>query len=153
MFSTLQHEKTKEKASNWIESIDLENPTPQQMEEVYFVAYRLYEEKRYQDSLSFFRLLTSMEMHYNHWLGLGACYQKLKEYQQAIKTYQKMLILFQDQPLAYVHVYMADCYFMLQDSTEGLKALEAALQETKQTQDQRIKDHVAFMKALWKEKK
>jgi type III secretion system low calcium response chaperone LcrH/SycD len=114
------------------------------------LAFFLYREQQYRDASHFFRLLVaSRPSEAKYWKSLGACFQMLKEYEQAINCYISAQILNKNQPDPYLYVHAADCYFVLQQKEAGLKALEAARFIAKEKNDRRILKHVALMRDLW----
>lgn len=114
----------------------LENPSgldrvfPEFSEEslsaLYAMGYELYRNGKYEDAKNFFRILTladSFERKY--WMGLAACLQMLKDYNNAIESYSAAAI--QDPSDPYAHWHAADCYFQLGNLSKAKEALESAL--------------------------
>lgn len=125
--------------------------TPEhKIQEIYALAYALYNNKEYVEASHFFRLLAlSRPDAAKYWKAFGACLQMLKEYEQAIECYQTAQNLNDSSPDPYLDVYIADCYFTMHKAEEGLKALETALSHAAQRQDQYILSHVEFMRGVW----
>jgi len=100
--------------------------SPDSLSELYALGYELYRNGKYEDGKCFFRFLTlvnSFERKY--WMGLGACYQMLKSYPEAIECYSAAAI--QDPMDPYVHMHAADCYFLMNNLDKAKEALESAL--------------------------
>jgi type III secretion system low calcium response chaperone LcrH/SycD len=79
------------------------------VEGLYAQAYHHYNSGRYKDAARLFvslQLLDGMEPKYP--LGLGACYQMLEEYQNAIITYSTVAISDPENPVPHYHA--SDCY-------------------------------------------
>jgi secretion system chaperone SscA len=143
----------------WKEAVEEQNQpflssTPERLKEMYYIAYRLYSDKRYQDSLAFFRSLTAANpLEAKYWKGLGASLQMLNDYQQALRCYHCIEVLDKEKRDPYLFLSIADCYFGLKQINRGLTALEEAhLQATKQ-KDSKVLNHVALMRKLWSNNK
>ncbi len=131
-----------------------ENPLAQvadaKIQEMYALAYALYNHKEYQEANHLFRLLTLARPRVvKYQKAFGACLQQLKAYDQAIECYQTAQCLNRDHPDPYLDVYIADCYFTMHQAEKGLKALEKALEHAAQRQDHYILSHVEFMRSVW----
>lgn len=93
----------------------------------YTIAYDFYRNGKYGDAKNFFRLLTvadSFERKY--WMGLGACCQMLKAYEEAVDCYSVAAL--QDPSDLYAHWHAADCFFHLGKLDQAQEALNSALQ-------------------------
>lgn len=100
--------------------------SPDSLEALYAMAYELYRNGKHSDAKDFFRFLTlinSFERKY--WMGLGACYQMLKHYPEAIECYSAAAI--QDPMDPYVHMHAADSYFLMNNLEKAREALESAI--------------------------
>ncbi|HEV8051387.1 MAG TPA: SycD/LcrH family type III secretion system chaperone [Parachlamydiaceae bacterium] len=100
--------------------------SPDSLSALYSMGYQLYRNGKYEDAKCFFRFLTlnnSFERKY--WMGLGACYQMLKLYNEAIECYSAAAI--QDPTDPYVHLHAADCYFHMHNLAKAKEALESAM--------------------------
>lgn len=123
-------------------------------DEIYALAYMLYQNQQYQEASTLFRLL--IEAHPSEakfWKGLGACLQMQKDYDEALNCYScSAYFSSQNQLDPYLYVYAADCHFALKQIDAGLKALEAARSNAKKMNNQRILQHVSFMQQVWSKK-
>lgn len=126
----------------------------EKIEEIYALAYVLYQKQQYQESSHLFRLLViACPFKAKFWKGLGACLQMQKDYEEALDCYCCCAqFSHRDQPDPYLYVQTADCYFALKQIDTGLKALEAARLNAKKTQDMRVLQHVALMQQMWSRK-
>lgn len=124
-------------------------------DEVYAFAYALYTQKKYQEALSFFRLLTLKKPQVEkYWRGLGSTLQLLSDFKGALACYLRCLQLLPDDKLdASLFVYAADCHFALGDKQTALATLDAAALLAKKKGLQTVLNHVSFMKRRWSEKK
>ncbi len=120
-------------------------------EELYGIAYSLYQKKNYFDATIFFRnLLKHSPKETKYWMGLGACSQMLKDYDEALDCYSISEELgLKQSPLLYIQA--ADCFFALNQIDKGLKSLERALQLS--GNNKKISEHIAFMRKVWRERK
>lgn len=122
----------------------------EKIQEIYALAYMLYQNQQYEEASHFFRLLVvSHPNDIKFWKGLGASLQMQKDYEGALQCYQCCM---QDQPDPYLHVQIADCYFALKQIDEGLNALNVANSNAKKIDDIRVLQHVAFMRKQWSKK-
>lgn len=100
------------------------------------MAYGLYRNGKYADARDFFRFLTIADTHdRKHWMGLGACYQMLNEYQPAIECYSVAAVQNPDDP--YVHFYAAECIYCSGNLDLAIKTLESALTVGKKSDEHR----------------
>lgn len=96
------------------------------LDALYSMAYELYRNGKYEDARGFFRFLTLVDsFDRRYWMGLGACYQMLKCYPEAIECYSAAAI--QDSTDPYVHWHAADCFFHSGKFVEAKQALESAM--------------------------
>lgn len=121
-------------------------------DEIYALAYTLYQNLRYEDASHYFRLLVATHpSEAKFWKGLGACAQMQKDYEEALDCYCCCAhFCHQNQADPYLFVQTADCHFALKEVNEGLKALEAARSIAKKIGDTRVLEHVALMQQVWK---
>ena len=130
-----------------------EHLTLEEMEEMYSMAYVYYQNQRYKEADALFRLLVMIRPEeFKFWKGLGACQQMKKNYQAALTCYRQAQALLKNKPDPYLYVHAADCYFALTEVDRGFKVLETAKTCAKKTHDQKILQHVSFMKQRWKRK-
>jgi cytochrome c-type biogenesis protein CcmH/NrfG len=94
----------------------------------------------------FFRVLCAMDCDDpKHWLGLGAAYQMLKDYDEALPAYGLAAVLDQTNPQ--VHLHAADCFIALKRIPDARNALALADQHLKQANDQELRSLLALLKA------
>jgi type III secretion system low calcium response chaperone LcrH/SycD len=128
----------------------LPHMTPERTKEVYYIAYRLYRDQRYEEAVYFFRLLTvANPFDTRYWKGLGACLQMQKQYEEAINCYICTQLLKSNEPDPYVYVHAADCYFALGRKEEGLQALKGAQWHAEEQGEERVLTHIALMHDRW----
>lgn len=76
---------------------------------VYATAFNHYQSGKYNESLDIFYVLRTLDFKDPRYsLGIGACYQKLKNYEDAIPYYIAASILEPTSPLPYY--YASDCF-------------------------------------------
>lgn len=93
---------------------------------LYSLAYHLYENGKYFDSKQVFRFLSlSDPFDRRYWMGLGASYQMLKDFKEALECYSVAAVQEPNDP--YVHLHAADCLFATGDTQKGVKTLESAI--------------------------
>lgn len=121
-------------------------------EAVYAIAYTSFRQGQYREAVSLFCTLTAANPRsVKFWIGLGACYQAKKEYQQAIDSYEKVAMLTPNSPL--VHLYAANCFFSLRQAKKGLLALnwaEMALSGLPAEKRRHLKAHISLLRQAWK---
>lgn len=132
------------------ENVGSFSPVPQKKtEDMYTLAYVLYQNQHYQDASHFFRLLAETSpTDAKIWKGLGACLQMLKDYEGALNCYC-CCAQFSKQIDPYLYVQTADCFFATKQVESGLNALEVAHNVAKKTNNKKILQHVAFMQQIW----
>jgi type III secretion system low calcium response chaperone LcrH/SycD len=143
-------------ALEWIlQSLQEENPfgkaaTGDQIREMHAIAYFLYGQRRYLDASHHFRLLcTARPGESKYWKGLGACFQMLKEYQEALNCYAAAQLINEKNTDPYLYLHAADCYIGLNETKLALKALKAARKRGLAVKDQRVLEHVKIMQDIW----
>lgn len=100
--------------------------TKNHIESIYQSAYNLYNEKKYQQACKFFNLMALYDhLDVRGWMGLGLCFEKMKEYSRAIDSYASAHFLDIGNPVAILHA--VNCYVALGDYGQAVKALEAAI--------------------------
>lgn len=120
-------------------------------QKVYSVAHYLYVNKNYADAVYFFKLLVWIDPTVkNYWKGLGACYQALKHYKEALTSYQQCQQMGND---VYVFIHQADCHFALNQVQQALDVLHQAHLIAKETNNLQVVSHVLLMQDLWSQSK
>lgn len=142
--------------TNWIDQVkEGKNPYGQvpekEIQEIYALAYLLYQNQQYLEASHFFRLLVmARPSEAKFWKSFGACLQMQKDYKEALNCYLCCAQLTpSDHPDPYLYVHTADCYLALKQIKAGFKALEAASSCAQRTHDKRVLHHVNLMRQLW----
>ncbi|WP_420420497.1 SycD/LcrH family type III secretion system chaperone [Simkania sp.] len=92
---------------------------------LYTLAYNLYQSGDYDQAKEIFhQLVLSKPLKQKYWLGLGACLQLEKQYEEALKAWGMASILDGYDPLPHFHA--AECNFALNDFEQGCEALKAS---------------------------
>jgi secretion system chaperone SscA len=99
--------------------------TPQSMEVIYMVAFNQYNGGRYDEAEKVFRLL-SMLNHFEskYWMGLGACREMQKKYDEALKAYSYLSILDMRDPVPPFHG--GKCFLAMGKTEEAVAGFQAA---------------------------
>lgn len=106
--------------------------TEEMIDVFYGQAYRLYESGKYKDSLGLFHLLRFLnELDPKFSMGLGACYQMMKNYPYAVQAYMMCGFLDTESPIPYYH--MSDCFIQMHHYQSAVVALEITIQRTKRS--------------------
>lgn len=97
------------------------------MAKFYKAAYKLFENKKYQDAANAFLFLVTLNP-YNHdyWLGLGMSTQMQGDFESAIDAYEMAAMYEIENPVPYF--YLAKCLFAMHDRESALQALDLALE-------------------------
>ena len=121
-------------------------------DEIYSLAYKLYQHKQYVDASIFFRLLILSSCNEKKfWKGLGACMQMQQDYEEALDCYCVCATLCDEQQRdPYLYTQTADCYFALKQVDKALQALEGARSIALKLSDKRVLQHVNLMEQVWK---
>lgn len=99
--------------------------TKEGIEDLYAFAYGFYESGHYEKSMHFFRFLTLVDFeNRKHWMGLGAAYQMLKQYERALQCYAQAALLNPNEP--YAHWHAAECFLALNLKVEAEYAMTSA---------------------------
>lgn len=131
----------------------MNEPAPQYPEEtinsLYAMAYRFYENGKYEDSVQFFRFLTSLAAYDSkNWTGLGASYQMLKQHEQALQGYAIAAMLNKSDPIPHLHA--AECFFALKQIPKGMKALNSAEEIIdNREQYEYLLSRVSLLRQIW----
>ena len=90
---------------------------------IYLTAFNLYQSGKFNESLEIFQVLRTLEpKDPKYSLGIGACFQKLKSYEDAIPFYIAASILEPTSPLPYY--YASDCFLKLGNKYGALAMLK-----------------------------
>lgn len=117
---------------------DLKNMSDDAMEAIYSVAYNLYKGGKYEEAQKVFQFLCFYD-HFNrkYFLGLGACQQMQKQYDNAIEIFSFATILDSDDPRPML--YIGDCHMAKGNKEEARLAYETSIEwannDSEYTQD------------------
>lgn len=96
------------------------------LDEYYRTAYNLYRSEKYERAKDIFSFITFHNyMDKKSWMGLAGCCQMLKQYPQAISTYNHVKLMDPADPLPLFHSFT--CFVELKKYPEALAALEAVI--------------------------
>jgi type III secretion system low calcium response chaperone LcrH/SycD len=97
----------------------------QEQEELYTLAYQLYDQGRYGDCVHCFTKLALCNPFIQpYWSGLASSHQMQKSYKEALPAWGVAALLNEKDPLPHFHA--AECYFSLKEFDEAVKALNSA---------------------------
>lgn len=132
-----------------IDTVNENSLSPESIEALYEVAYRLYEGGKFEDAEHAFRFLTTIDpLVKKNWMGLGASLQMRKKTAKALEAYSVAAVIDESDP--YVSLHAADCFFAL-DSKEGaFAALEAAEAIAKENnKHHQLLEKIMIMRQRW----
>ncbi|MGI9275660.1 MAG: SycD/LcrH family type III secretion system chaperone [Endozoicomonas sp.] len=106
---------------------DLKNMSDDAMEAIYSVAYNLYQGGKYEEAQKVFQFLCFYD-HFNrkYFMGLGACQQMMKEYENAIEVFTFATVLDTDDPRPMI--YIGDCHLAMGDKEKARMSYETAIE-------------------------
>ncbi len=106
----------------------------EQLEAMYFVAYNLFTNGKYQDALDAFVVLQHIApLNYKMHFGAASCMQMLEKYLEASFVFTFSSSLEPENPAPLLH--LAECYMMLGDRDAVKAALKFALERCDTCQD------------------
>ncbi|MBA3237643.1 MAG: tetratricopeptide repeat protein [Parachlamydiaceae bacterium] len=117
--------------------------------ELYARGYFFYESGKYLEATDFFKVLTQMSAQNPvYWIGLGACLQMQKKYNEALLAYTTALIHDTTDPTTFFHA--ANCCFALNHVAEGLVAVETAENIAREKPEYKgMLPQLALLKKTW----
>ncbi|UYM14718.1 SycD/LcrH family type III secretion system chaperone [Endozoicomonas euniceicola] len=106
---------------------DLKNMSEDAMEAIYSVAYNLYQGGKYEEAQKVFQFLCFYD-HFNrkYFLGLGACQQMQKQFENAIEIFTFALVLDEHDPRPMI--YIGDCHLAMGDKEKAKQSYESAIE-------------------------
>ena len=109
---------------------DLKNMSDDAMEAIYSVAYNLYQGGKYDEAQKVFQFLCFYD-HFNrkYFMGLGACQQMMKKYDNAIEIFTFATVLDADDPRPML--YIGDCHLAMDDKEKAKASYETVLEWAK----------------------
>ena len=100
------------------------------IEQLYSLAYNLYTQGRYPDSITVFKLLVFLDpMSFRYQFGLAACMQLIEEYMEAVRYYSLAALIEKDNPLP--EYYGGECLLRLKKKGLALQAFQVAILKAK----------------------
>jgi type III secretion system low calcium response chaperone LcrH/SycD len=100
--------------------------SPEFLESSYAHAYHLYNTGRYVEAAEAFRMLIIMNsMEFKYILGLAACFHRLKDFDNAIKTYTICSVIDPQDPLPSYH--SSDCFLQQGDQLSAMVCLKRSI--------------------------
>lgn len=114
-------------------------------EAIYCQAYRLYNSGKNKEALEQFKLLALINpLEWKYMLGLAACFQRLKIYDEAIEAYSICASLDLDDPTPFY--YASDCFIHMDDKLAAMIVLEMAIKRAGNNPDyQKLKERAQFI--------
>ena len=104
-----------------------ERLSAEQLEVIYALAYAHVAQRQYAQALSYFAFLSQYGPTRKHYLaGLALCLQMVDRYEEAIRMYSLIGLLFPDAVDATLRI--AECQLAMQDYEQGRKSLELVVQ-------------------------
>jgi len=101
-----------------------------EVKELYSAAYARYESGLYNEAGEIFTQLTLLDPQEEaFWRGLAASKQMGQKYKSALYAWGLVSLLSKEDPMPHLHA--AECYLSLQQKSEALIALNAALERVK----------------------
>jgi type III secretion system low calcium response chaperone LcrH/SycD len=126
---------------------DLAGITDEQFEALYAAAYRLYGTEQFEDAAKLFAYLGMTDPYDRRYtLGLGACQQMLKKWDEAIAAYTLCIALDVADPVPAFH--MAECVAGKGDLADAQLLLTELVQRCKAPEHQAIKQKADAMLQL-----
>jgi len=106
---------------------DIKDMSDDAMEAIYSVAYNLYQGGKYEEAQKVFQFLCFYD-HFNrkYFMGLGACQQMQKSYDNAIEIFSFATILDSDDPRPMI--YIGDCHLAKGDKEKAKLAYETSIE-------------------------
>lgn len=114
---------------------------------LYSLAYSLYQAGDYLQAREIFHQLAYLKpIKQKYWMGLGACFQMERSYDEALKAWSMAAILDESDPTPHLHA--AECYFSKECVDKGIKALEKA-KSLSENASQEIIEKIVGLEACW----
>lgn len=102
------------------------------VESLYSFAFGFYEAGKYQEALNFFILLTAVRRKDGRfWKGLGATFQLLKRYPEAVDAYSMAAFMDEKEQDPYTHFHAAECLYSMNEFKRAIQALKSVKALTK----------------------
>ncbi len=105
---------------------DMRGFSEEEIEAIYSLAYNIFENGKYEDALKIFQFLCLFShLDERFWLGAGACYQQLKEFEKAVEAYSMVAMMDVENPIPPLQAAM--CYLSMEDFDKAESGCEAAI--------------------------
>jgi type III secretion system low calcium response chaperone LcrH/SycD len=115
---------------NGMSPLEAMQAKPELVEAIYQQGYMSFQSGKYQDALAIFSFLRTLDPDsYRYHFAIGACYQSLKEYSNAIANYLLASQADMTNPMPYFYIY--DCFMKQDNIFSALRALVSVLLLTK----------------------
>ncbi|MBI5272845.1 MAG: tetratricopeptide repeat protein [Chlamydiia bacterium] len=118
------------------------------IETFYSYAFSHYHGGHWNEALKAFLVLcTKRPTEFRFWFGLGATFQEMGKYIDALHAWAMSALLQKSDP--YPHFHAAECYLSLRNGGDALKALSEA--EERLTPHHPLRTKIALLKEQWRE--
>ena len=115
---------------------------------LYTLAHTLWKNKEYEQAKTIFQQLALTNPFVKkYWLGLGTCWQFEKKYSEALKAWEMLILLDEIDPTP--HYQSAECYFALNEISEGFKAMRLTKSRLSDEHAD-LKEKLIHLESLWK---
>lgn len=106
---------------------DMKDLSDDAMEAIYSVAYNLYQGGKYEEAQKVFQFLCFYD-HFNrkYYMGLGACQQMQKQYDNAIEIFSFATVLDSDDPRPMICI--GDCHLAKGDKEKARMSYETSIE-------------------------
>jgi type III secretion system low calcium response chaperone LcrH/SycD len=116
-------------------------------EQVYALAFSLYQSGDYQKAETAFRLLCARQpLKPKYWIGLGATLQQDQNYPEAMNAWAMASLIEPEDP--YPHFHAAECAISIENLNEARLALMEA--EKRITAEHPLMERIPLLKKMWK---
>lgn len=113
---------------------------------LYELAYNLYQANDFTQAGEIFqRLVICKPFEPRYWQAFGSCLHMQKRYQEALTSWSMWCLIEEENP--FPHFHAAESLFSLGETTEGLKALQAA--ENRDTNGA-LKEKIEGLRLAWR---
>lgn len=122
------------------------------IEALYGIAYGLYKNGKVDEAEKCFKLLAiERPVNKKFWMGLGACYEAMRNYEKAIGCYSAVAI--QDPLDPQIHWRAANCFHAQGDEEKALEALKSALEVASDSEEHKeLVPSLKEFEAIWSQK-
>ncbi len=128
---------------------DLQGLSDKNMEAIYAVAHNLYSATKYEQANTLFQYLCMLNPYEKkYWLGLGACRQMQRDFQNAIDAYCMATALDMKDPNAPLHA--GECFLALGNLDSAEKSFDTVIAWSEEGGDQydKLRDRAKGLKSI-----